>query len=197
VVVLGSIWHLSPAAWSALAAWAGVCIAFAAGVVALRQLKEARRLRSEQAQPYVVVYTEESPAGPTNIDLVIKNFGSTAAIDVRVTFSAPLESAVLEEYSPIRTPEVIPVLVPGQEWRTFWDTTQARDAASDLPSKYTAEVAFKDSHDKESFRFRFELDWRVLIDRGFVQVYTQHDGVRALRDISKVLNDAKVTGPRP
>jgi hypothetical protein len=151
-------------------------------------------LRSEQAQPYVVVYTEESPAGPTNIDLVIKNFGSTAAIDVRVTFSAPLESAVLEEYSPIQTPEVIPVLVPGQEWRTFWDTTQARDAASDLPSKYTAEVAFKDSHDKESFRFRFELDWRVLIDRGFVQVYTHHDGVRALRDISKVLNDAKSPG---
>jgi hypothetical protein len=195
VYVTASVWHLPAAAWSALAAWTAVLIALAVGFLARRQLAEARRLRLERSQPYVVVYADESPAGPANIDLVIKNFGLTAATDVRVTFSPPLDSAALSrEHSPIRTPEAIPVLVPGQEWRTFWDTTHHRHRASGLPTTYTADVAFKDSHGKGDHRFQFDLDWNVLIDRGFVTVYNEHDAAAALREISQVLRHAMAPG---
>jgi hypothetical protein len=190
--------HISNLAWTAIAAWVGVALAVGAGVVGGWQLITARRMRKEQVQPYVVVFTEASPAGPTNIDLVIKNFGSTAATDVRVKFSDDLASAAYLTYapdsSPIKMPAMIPVLVPGQEWRTFWDTTQARIESSDLPTEYTVDVAFKDSRGKGDFSYRFELDWSALFVRGFASVYTQHDAARALRDISKLLSDWRESG---
>jgi hypothetical protein len=187
-VLVASIWHVTPDAWTAMATWAAVCIGVIAAVVALRQLGEARESRRVQAQPYVAVFAEPTAAGPTTIDLVIKNFGKTPATDVRVKFSAPLESAVLApEHSPISVPETIPVLVPGQEWRTFWDTTIARDPAKDLPTGYTAQVAFKDSRGAEIDPYTFEIDLRTLVDRGYVTVYTEHHAAEALRDISKLL----------
>jgi hypothetical protein len=193
--MLASIWHVTPDAWTAMATWAAVCTAGIAATVAFRQLAEARQLRREQAQPYVAVFAEPTAAGPTTIDLVIKNFGTTAATDVRVRFSEPLESAALRpDHSPISVPESIPVLVPGQEWRTFWDTTHARDPASDLPMRYTAEVAFKDSRGVDVHPYIFEIDWRTLVDRGFVTIYNEHDAATALRDISRVLSSWKDAG---
>lgn len=191
--MLGSLLNMSSLAWSAIAAWVGVGIALGAALVAVRQVKEARRLRSEQAQPYVAVYADPSPSSPKNIDLVIKNFGSTAATDVRVKFSPPPDSAVLKELSPISTPELIPILVPGQEWRTFWDATPARHAASNLPHLYTADVAFQDSRRRQTFEFQFKLDWKAIMGRGFVRVYNVHDGARALTEISKALGAATST----
>ena len=188
--MLASIWHLTPDAWTSLATWTGVLVATAAAtaavVVGRRQLDEAQRLRNEQAQPYVVVFADDSGGDPRHIDLVIKNFGQTAATDIRVTFSEPLHSAVLEEQSPIKVPEVIPVLVPGQEWRTFWDFTPRRDA-SDLPRRYDAEVRFKDARGKQEFDYQFVFDWQALIDRGFIDIRTLHDAARALDEISKTL----------
>ncbi len=187
-MMLASLWNLSPLAWSAIASWVGITIAFGAACVAWRQVKEARRLRDERSQPYVVAYLDPIEASPKSIDLVIKNFGLTAATDVRVKFCVPLESAVLG--SPISTPKTIPVLVPGQEWRTFWDATHARGANRELPRLYTAQVAFNDSRRKKTFQFQFDLDWNVLIERGYVTVYTIHDAAEALSTISKALTTA-------
>lgn len=200
--MMASVWHLAPEAWTAIATWLGIGVAIAVGAVAATvgggQLTEARRLRREQAQPYVVVFTEGSGNDPRHLDLVIKNFGKTAAIDVRVVFSAPLESAVLRghpSHSPIKTPDVIPVLVPGQEWRTFWDFTPARDQASDLPDEYVATVTFSDSQGQRvDAEYRFVINWRVLIDRGFVNVYNLHNAAEALREISEVLRKTKSHG---
>ena len=193
--MIASIWHLTPDAWTAIATWSAFFVAIAAVAVGGRQLSEARRLRRAQAQPYVAVFTEGSGADPRHLDLVIKNFGKTAATDVRVVFSEPLESAALRgqpNHSPIKTPDVIPVLVPGQEWRTFWDFTPARVGAPDLPTEYTATVTFRDSDGEPvNGEYRFVLDWRVLIDRGFITVLNLHDAATALREISEVLRKAK------
>ena len=35
------------------------------------------------------------------------------------------------------------------------------------------------------------IDWRVLIARGFTNVYNLHDAAAALREISKVMRDVK------
>jgi hypothetical protein len=200
--LVASIWHVTPDAWTAIATWAAVCIAFIAVVVAAviggRQLSQARRIRDEESQPYVVVYTAESGNDPRHLDLVIKNFGKTAATDVRVTFSEPLHSAILADtkgFDPIAVPDVIPLLVPGQEWRTFWDFTVQRAAAEHLPRQYTAKVRFKDSQGKTEYpEASFVIDWDVLIKRGFVSVYNMHDAARALREINEKLGKATVPG---
>ena len=57
-------------------------------------------------------------------------------------------------------PETLPVLVPGQEWRTFWDTTFDR-RESDLPRRHEATVKFKDSRGKEH-DFKSILDWGLV-----------------------------------
>jgi hypothetical protein len=181
------VFLMSPIGWEALAAWVAVVIAAGAGWYGRGQLIEAKQLREEQAQPYVVVFPDDAGVDPRHFDLVIKNFGTTAATDVEVKFSSEIRSAVLQRA--IKTPQRIPVLVPGQEWRTFWEFTPQLDAAlkdknSRIPSSYTATVTFRDSRGMKSYGpYLFEIDWNVLIDRGFVTVYRMHDAARALAEI--------------
>ncbi len=190
-LLVPGVFVLSPIGWEALAAWVAVGIAALAGAYARGQLREAKRLREEQAQPYVVVFPDDAGVDPRHYDLVIRNFGSTAATDVEVRFSSEIHSAVLERT--IDTPDRIPVLVPGQEWRTFWEFTPQLDAAlkieeSAIPSTYRATVTFKDSRRTKSYGpYVFEIDWRVLINRGFVTVYRMHDAARALIEIKDQL----------
>jgi hypothetical protein len=73
------------------AAWITAGLAIAAGCMALGQLGEARaarleraRLRKEQAQPYVVAFIDFSEVSTFLVDLVVRNFGATAAHDVRL-----------------------------------------------------------------------------------------------------------------
>ncbi len=76
---------------SAIATLLTAFIAIGALFYAAGQIKEAKAARQlasdlevKRAQPYVVLYTEQSAATNLAIDLVIKNFGPTAATDVRV-----------------------------------------------------------------------------------------------------------------
>lgn len=164
---------MSSGGWTALAACVTAAVAVIAAVIGRGQLREARTLREAQAQPQVVVYLDESGNHPTQIDLVIKNFGATAATDVRVTFSDSLESANLKR--PIKVPALIPVLVPGQDWRAYWDFTEARVKAK-LPTHYTATVEFNTAVRREKpYAYTFDVDWQPVIDRGFINVYTMHD----------------------
>jgi hypothetical protein len=182
---------MSATEWSALAAWAGVLLASVAGVVAMSQLREARRLRRAQAQPYVVAFLDHSETGPWVVDLVIKNFGTTAATDVRLTIEPAAERAAGER-GPVVLPETIPTLVPGQAWRTLWDTTMAR-AGSELPSRHAAEVTFRDSEGKELI-YGFVLDWEPLMQRDVVTVYGAHHAAEALRDIRAEVKHWKESG---
>lgn len=83
-------------------------------------------------------------------------------------------------------PGTVPVLVPGQEWRTFWDTTIARHDA-ELPARYEATVRFKDSRGK-AFEFKSILDWGVTMQRQVITTYGLHQAAQALRDMSKTLD---------
>lgn len=170
-------------AWSALASWSAVLFAVVAGLIARGQLREARRLREEQAQPYVVAYAESSQVGEWVIDLVVKNFGATAATGVRVEFDPPLRRAASGEEA-VDFPEVIPVLVPQQEWRTFWDTGIAR-LQSELPDRHVATVCFSDSHERELPPYTFVLDWKPMKAREVITVYGPHHAAKALRELSK------------
>lgn len=107
---------------TATAAIGTLVVAVVAALYAKRQvesargsLEEARALRREQAQPYVIVSLEASLASPRLIDLVIKNLGTTAAFDVQLTSDPALTRVKQDEYVQVWPGYTIPTLVPGQE----------------------------------------------------------------------------------
>ncbi len=90
---------------------------------------EAQRVRREQAQPNVVLYSEPNPIVKQYIEIVVKNFGSTPAYDVRIEIDPPLKSTP-NNISGVKPYEIpvprFPFLAPGQEWRTGWDHSPTR-----------------------------------------------------------------------
>jgi hypothetical protein len=174
------------AAWvSALAAWVAVMLGVIAAGFAWRQLNEARELRRAQAQPYVAVFAEEASPRSLAYDLVIKNFGNTAARDIRVEITPPLTRSSQDTTEPqaVDLPEIIPVLVPGQEWRTLWDISFRR-LALDLPSAHKVCVTFLDLFD-ERLDLRFDLDFVATSRRDVLVVKGVHEGVIELEKIAK------------
>jgi hypothetical protein len=191
-MVIATFWGMSAGGWTALAGVCGVLLALGAAVVGGWQLKEARRLRIEQAQPYIAVYADASPAGSWVFDLVIKNFGRTPATNIRVRIEPTLQRTAPGDKT-VALPAVIPTLVPGQEWRTFWDTQLARQDSS-LPSSYAVEARFSDATGKREYRLGFELDWEATTHRDVVDVATLHDAAKALQDIRELLKKAIPAG---
>jgi hypothetical protein len=185
--MIASVLGLPAEDWTAIAACCTALVAVVAGVIAFFQVREARRLRREQTQPYVVVYVDQSRVSSMVADLVVKNLGATAATNVRIQFEPfPQRAAGADGGADIVVPGVFPVLVPGQEWRTLWDTGIAR-GESDLPDAHRATVTFADSHGKETYQFVYDVDWGPLMSREFVTEYGIHEAADALREIKRTL----------
>jgi hypothetical protein len=165
--------------------------------ISREQAEAAQRLREEEAQPYVAVFIDLTGTGIHQYDLVVKNFGATAATDVRVKITPTPRSANLRKSNAenwLKVPEVIPVLVPGQAWTTYWDWSGALDEVKDLPRIYEAEVSFSDSRGKRVGPYRFVLDWDTLIDRGSATRYGIHHVADALQDISTAIRSVTSGG---
>jgi hypothetical protein len=183
--------EISNGGWSAIAAWAGLLLVAVAALVAFFQLRLGQRLRAEQAQPYVVIYAEHNEAHPHCIELSVKNFGATAARDITITIDPPLQRSAGGEIEDVKGPNQIRTLVPGQEWRTFWDTTIHREELS-MPSRYTATIKFSDSRGRKLGPYTFDLDWGQMMDRGWIETYGIHqlaEAVRETRDLLKNRGD--------
>lgn len=178
-------WAWTSSDWSAFGTCATVLVALIAAGYARNTVEEARRLRREQAQPYVAVYMEQSPASATIIDLVIKNFGTTVAKDVRICITpAPQRGAEPgEEPESLGLPEVIPDLVPGQEWRTLWDSSHTHFEQG-LPDRYEAVINFRDSQNHQLEPTRATLDWGAHKGRYYVEVLGVHQIAKSLRELN-------------
>jgi hypothetical protein len=186
---------VSSGGWSAIAAWVGLILAVIAARYAWSQFKEARRTRDEQAQPYVAIYMEPTEADPNAVDLIIKNFGATAARDISVTIDPPPESSVNGSIEDVKVPSIIRTLVPGQYWSTFWDTTFHREKV-ELPAHHTATISFKDSRDRQLGPYTFDLDWNQILERGWIVTHGMHalaGAVREIRDVYKQRGDSSYT----
>lgn len=121
--------------WAAIGQWVTAGIAVAAAVFALNQVQEARRTRERQTQPNVVAFADLNSEHPGWLDLVVKNFGQTSAYCVRFHFE-PWPTVIPwtdprtgDAVTRLRVPDEIPVLAPGQAWRTLWDEGEARASA--------------------------------------------------------------------
>lgn len=182
--------------------WIGAAAAAATFVVAVIALLYARRqvaeakaaraqtaaLETERSQPYVVMFTELSATTPLLIDLVVRNYGQTSATDVTIQLTpwpkhSPDDGRTDSEE--VALPDRIPVLAPGQEWRTSWDHARAREA-TDLPDRHTGTIRYR-GIDGQSRESAVTLDWSLYRSRRWATVRTIHDGAEALRQIRRTL----------
>jgi hypothetical protein len=162
-----------------------VAAALLAAWYARKQVEEARALRREQAQPYVVVYADLNPARSWLVDVVVRNLGATGAHDVRTTSSPALTRTDRDGPESVALP-VLPFLAPGQEWRTLWDSVVDRHE-SDLPDRYELLTAYRDSSGALLLATPSVLDWSPYRQRTWTEQRTAHDAAESARDIARTL----------
>lgn len=173
-----------------------VIVAVVTGAFVYLQVREAGRLRREQAQPYVAIDMRRLGTGKTTagaVELVVKNYGATAAHDIRLESDPPLVSSdeLPEEWGRWGVFEVLPTLVPGQEWSTLWEDEAADRINSDLPVAHDVTIRCKDSRGREMDAITFRLDWSAHKQKIFRIVNGPHEIHAELEKIRKNLDSIK------
>jgi hypothetical protein len=152
---------MTPEEWSAASAVATVVVAVAAAVFAFVQVRQGRILREEQAAPYVIVALESSAIGVHELELVIKNIGSTPAFDIVIGIDPPMVRAEEVSGHPFMgaraLSQPIKMLAPGQEIR-LWFGRSERGQGLELASNFEAVVNGSNSQGRKLREGRFALD---------------------------------------
>jgi hypothetical protein len=185
--------NIGSATWLAIAAWAAVVVALAALIYAHQQIRRNRQLNAEQIRPHVVMFMEPDAADWHLIELVVRNFGQTAAYDIQFAFSNPPTIARYEDgyqdgmvdVVELSLPDELPVLAPGQEWRTMWDSAMDRNQiGNDIESRFVGAVSYYDrpatdgrrfGRKRLAFRTKIDLDWNTLPPVPRLELMTAHD----------------------
>jgi hypothetical protein len=147
------------AAW---AAWATVGIYVVLGLFAWRQVYEARKLREEQARPFVIVDFDPGFL----VYLTVENLGRTMARDVRIDFGKPLESTLTGRREIDESPlfrEPIPALPPGKKIRVLFDDFGARVKAG-LPLTYDVKLRYRGPTGRKEWKEPYRLDLGMYLD---------------------------------
>lgn len=182
--------------WLAVAAWAALLFGIAVVIYAHRQLKTNRQLKTEQLRPQVAMFMEPHPSDWHVIELVVRNFGQTAAHDVRFDFAHHPTVAVYEdnphdgrpEVTELDLPSELPLLAPGQEWRTVWDSAISREElGGSIRSRFDGTVTYSDRprpdggkksrarKTRQTFESKVCLDWATLQPVQRLELLTSHD----------------------
>jgi hypothetical protein len=194
-------WHdltnLGSGGWLAIAAWAALALGVVVLFYASRQIKKNRQLKTEQIRPQVAMFMEPHAADWHVIELVVRNFGQTAAYDVRFDFANHPTVAAYEdsdfdgppEVAELDLPSELPFLAPGQEWRTVWDSAISREQlGGSIRSRFDGELTYFDrprsdqkKRDSRRWNKRLEfetkvtLDWATLQPVQRLELMTTHD----------------------
>jgi hypothetical protein len=179
-----SPWDYSSSDWAGLTFGVLVTTAF----LALRQVTEARRLREDQARPFVII---DFHPWETIIDMTIKNIGATMATGVTFEFDPPLSSTLDERPGRGWLTELnlfkhgIPSLPPGKEVTLLFDQFPSR-LERKLPLTYSVDVRYSDSKGKP-YRDTITLDLAMYVDTGTVTRHGLHEVHKELKVIADTL----------
>ena len=164
--------------WAALAAIVTAAIALLVLIVAVHYWHDAQATRQERSLPHVVASLEPDRTDPRIVYLVIRNLGVTAAHDVQVSVTPPPVRSRGAGGGDLPYPTRFPVLVPGQDPRTFWDFGPWRYHEREvLEERHQVRIEYTD-HRSQSHHTESWLDWdTVLLGPGWI-------GRRPLDDVS-------------
>jgi hypothetical protein len=179
-------WEWPASAWSAIT----FVVLLGAAVLTYWQVREARRLREDQARPFVVI--DFFPIGGVAIEIRITNIGSTLARDVHFEFEPKLISTHDDEggsREPVADLNLfkngIPSLAPGREMKIFFDQFPAR-VERGLPMTYQVKIRYRDRNGKP-LTDTTVLDLSMYLDTGGITRHGLHDIHKRLEEISKLL----------
>jgi hypothetical protein len=169
------------AALTAWAAWATVAVYVVLGIFAWIQVLQARRLREEQARPFVIVDFEPGFL----VSLTVENVGRTMARDVTIRFDKPLESTLSGPREVDESPlfrEPIPTLPPGKKIRLLFDQYGARIDAK-LPLTYDVTLRYKGPTGKKEREHPYRLDLGMYLGsalppKGLPELVTEVEKIR-------------------
>ncbi len=162
-----------------------------AALVAAFQLGEARRLRSAQVRPFVVI--EFRPEPSSVIFLRISNLGSTMARDVRFEIDPPLVTTRGEDWNVMKLQifkSGIDSLAPGRVIETFFDSFIGRSESNDrhkVTVRYNGEGGRK-------YRETLDLDLGVFRDTKNLITHGLDDIYKEVKNIATSLDDFKASG---
>lgn len=170
---------------TAVASICTVLIALGAALIAVRQVREARRLREAQAQPFVVVDIEPGRVWANWLMLVIENIGTTLARDVHLTFDPPLTTTLQDSNVDgarfLRNG--IAALPPGRRIESLLDLSHIR-IEQNLPMRYAVKVKFSDFRGEEQ-TLNYEVDFSYLFDLEMAGEKTVHNVAESLDQIRR------------
>lgn len=189
--------NLGSGGWLAIAAWSALALAVVALLYVNRQVKKNRQLKTEQIRPQVTMYMEPHAADWHVIELVVKNFGSTGAHDVRLDFINHPTVAAYEgtdfdgppDVAELELPSELTFLAPGQEWRTVWDSAISREEmGGNIRSRFDGKLTYYDKprpdrqpgvsklwNKRQEFETKVCLDWATLQPVQRLELMTTHD----------------------
>jgi hypothetical protein len=147
-----------PEEYSAAAAVGGLVVAVVVAAFAAVQVLQARKLREEQARPYVVVDFEFRGR---LAQIAIFNIGATPARDIRISFDKPLVTVSegrpnLNEATIFTSP--IPMMAPGRKILIALDSATALFEDGSVPLSYEATVTYLDHrHKRQEETYQLDL----------------------------------------
>lgn len=175
--------------WAVAAAWVTATFIGVGLRFTYVQVKEAQRLREEQARPWVVV-DFDTPHKGWLVDLTVQNVGRTAAKNVKLAIDPPpVQYASSREEGQALAQSFllqrgIPVLPPGKTVRTFFDSLMDR-AESGYPTEYAVTVDYEDGLGRPLPTDRFVLDLGLYMDLVTIDLKDQHNIAESLDEMQK------------
>jgi hypothetical protein len=181
-------------AWLVWSVWVALALGIVALVFTNHQIQRNRQLAAEQIRPYVAMLMEPHVTDWHVIEVVVRNFGRTAAYDIRFSFPTPPTVAAYENASDgyadvveLQLPRELPTLAPGQEWRMVWDSALDRaEIGNAIESRFAGSVIYYDRPvQPKGWRFwkrarkpletKVVLDWDALPPVQRIELMTTHD----------------------
>ncbi len=184
---------LGSTGWLTVAAWAALTLGVGALLFTARALKRNRQLKRDELRPHVVMFMEPHPSDWHVIELVVRNYGRSAAHDIRFDFADPPTVGRYEdgpadglpEVAELRLPSELRQLAPGQEWRTVWDSAISRERfGGQIGSRFEGTLRYADRPggrrvaDRRTYQTAVVLDWATLPPVQRLELMTTHDLAR-------------------
>ena len=156
-----------------------------ASQISAQVLKETKEARDLEVAPYVLVFFD-MPAGIHIIDLVVKNTGKTIARDIRLSFEPRLFGSREQDFTLLSMiKDGIPSLPPGQEIRTFVDTSISFfSKKADRAMTYEVSVSYRGGLNDTVRTDKQILDLTAHLGTSSITRYRMHDLVEHVQKLS-------------
>lgn len=195
---------------AATAAAAGATAAVFGAVAAVRSFGQTRRDSKARSRPIIAAELRDVPYVDATQVLVIKNYGSTMARNVRVAFEPAIVipddgTKYIAKFLVARYSKPIAVMTPGMELDNIYFSGRAGDDGrwvnrEPVPEQVTVTITYETGDERrDTYTDRFPLDTGLIRDRTYVTSSRDpesqaKEALGSLKKLSEGLTDLAKSG---